>query len=298
MPDTSPSATPAGAPPATPAPAAPARAALPATDGAPSPAIIPDWRESLPPDLKTHKALEKFKGKSPADLFRSYVELETAYGKRADGMVKIPDPAKADEVAAFRKAIGVPESPDGYKLDVAEPLREYVSDEGRRRFQAVFHAEGVPAAAAEKIVGAYAEYVHAQIQSAQQANKRALDAYRQEVGEATFNRQAAFAKYAEDNLLPQGVLDKLHALGFENDPEIFKWLAEMGQDIAEDRHVDTTFITGGMTREQAERRIQEILQTKGFLRGTAEKQAELQQEYENLQRTVQEAIEREAAKAR
>jgi len=257
----------------------------------------PHWTERLTPEQKKHKSLEKFKGKSEGDLFQSYVELEAAFGKKTDGLVKIPDPAKPEEVAAWRKAIGIPESPEAYTLVVAKDLEAHITPDARKRFAGLFHAEGVPPAVADKIVGAYATYAQQQTVALQRANKQALDAHRDQVGQATFDRQAAFAKYAEENLLPEPVIAKLHALGFENDPVIFAWLAQMGQDVAEDRHVDTRFITGGQTSEQMERRISAILEAKGFLVGKADKQAELEGEFSNLQKLLQEAKDREAARA-
>lgn len=93
--------------------------------------FAPDWADRLEgPDFDAHRAtLAKFGGKSVHDLAKSYGELQQLMGKRQDGLVKLPgEGATPEEIAAYRKAVGVPESPDGYALELPEgmELREDV----------------------------------------------------------------------------------------------------------------------------------------------------------------------------
>jgi len=78
---------------------------------------LPDkWMAALDSDLKSDKdavkLLENFKRGLP-DIAKAYVEL-----KRKPEGLRIPDAtATTEEMAAFRKAIGVPENPTDYKLE-------------------------------------------------------------------------------------------------------------------------------------------------------------------------------------
>lgn len=72
----------------------------------------PAWMAQLPSDLKADQSLTKFA--TIGDLGKSYKELEGKLGKVA----VLPDEkASAEEWAAYRKAIGIPEKPEDYKLE-------------------------------------------------------------------------------------------------------------------------------------------------------------------------------------
>lgn len=81
----------------------------------------PAWMAQLPSDLKADQSLTKFA--TIGDLGKSYKELEGKLGKA----VVLPDEkASAEEWAAYRKAMGVPEKSEDYKLDkvqLPEPLK-------------------------------------------------------------------------------------------------------------------------------------------------------------------------------
>ncbi len=69
------------------------------------------------------------------DLAKSYCELERHLG----GSVKIPDESADDaEIARFRQALGVPENPDGYELQLDEESLEADPEVNRRLHEAGF----------------------------------------------------------------------------------------------------------------------------------------------------------------
>jgi hypothetical protein len=69
-----------------------------------------DWRSSLAPDLRSDQTLAKYQGVDA--LAKAHIELQRTIG----GRVKVPGENDAPEVVAqFRKALGVPEAPDGYQ---------------------------------------------------------------------------------------------------------------------------------------------------------------------------------------
>ncbi len=104
--------------------------------------------------VKDHKAsLAKFKG--TPDLAKSYISLEQRLGKKATE-VYIPGPdAKPEEMAAFRAKIGVPETPEAYKI-APEKLPEGVTwnDELAKPFTAIAHKYNIPEAAMKELAAA------------------------------------------------------------------------------------------------------------------------------------------------
>src|SRR5690606_33274637 len=58
-------------------------------------------------------------------VFKSLHDTKAALSQRQDGMVKLPGAnATEEDIAAWRAATGVPESPDAYDIKVPEKLPE------------------------------------------------------------------------------------------------------------------------------------------------------------------------------
>ena len=80
----------------------------------------------MPEELKSHPSLQKFN--SPADLFKSYVSLESMLGKNK---VPIPDEnAPQEEWDKFYEKLGRPKTPDEYeiKLDGVQANEEFLNN--------------------------------------------------------------------------------------------------------------------------------------------------------------------------
>jgi hypothetical protein len=70
-----------------------------------------DWRHAIDdPKLRDHAA----RFASPGDLAKAHLELR---GKLSNAIVRPGRNASADEVAAYRRALGVPDSPEHYRFD-------------------------------------------------------------------------------------------------------------------------------------------------------------------------------------
>lgn len=74
------------------------------------------WYDSLSADERAYISAKGWDkdGKGPADILKSYRNIERLRGVDAERLVKLPDPKNAEEVAQFRARLGVPEKPDGY----------------------------------------------------------------------------------------------------------------------------------------------------------------------------------------
>jgi hypothetical protein len=105
----------------------------------------------LSDDLKPYAgSIRKFEGTPIQDVLKSYGELEKKLGQR---MQPPGAEARPEEVAAWRKNLGVPEKPDGYGIARPEDVPvELWNDELVRGFTAVAHKHHIPAAAAQELV--------------------------------------------------------------------------------------------------------------------------------------------------
>lgn len=111
-------------------------------------------------DWHKRPEFEPFKDKGPdrfkdvPTLVKSYYELETKLGQRPAEGVRVPGAdAPADQVKAYRAAIGVPDVPTGYDLKPAElPPGITWDDKAGLAAAEMFHKHGIPAAAAKEIV--------------------------------------------------------------------------------------------------------------------------------------------------
>jgi hypothetical protein len=93
--------------------------------------------------------------------------------QKTAGMVRVPsENAKPEEVAEFRKALGVPEKPDDYgdlRPDTIPP--EMWDPESSKALSQIAHKHNLPPAAIKEIVGLYAGQIDKQVKlgEAQQA---------------------------------------------------------------------------------------------------------------------------------
>jgi len=123
--------------------------------------FIDGWADKLPdgflsaddlPAFKVHAA----KYKSPLDAIKSDFHKEKMLGRKAQSVVVPGEKSTPEEIAAFRTALGVPETPEGYKLK-PESIPEGMTwnDEAVKPFAAIAHKHNIPPAAMAEIVGQY-----------------------------------------------------------------------------------------------------------------------------------------------
>jgi hypothetical protein len=88
---------------------------------------------------------------------------------KTEGMVRLPGAnAKPEEWAAYRKAIGAPDTPDAYGDLRPETIPAEMWDaEGAKALQAVAHKHALPPAAIKDILGLYAGQIDVQMQKGQ-----------------------------------------------------------------------------------------------------------------------------------
>lgn len=197
-----------------------------------------DWRSVLPPDLQQEKTLEKFKGVD--GLAKSYVELEKDASRlrNAKGVIVPGENAKPEDVDAFHKAIGRPDTPEDYGFTKPDNLPEGVvwDDERMAAYAKVFHANGIPKAAAHAIIQAHTESVIQEAAADEKAQKEFLEAstvaIKKEWGK-DFEANLAQAEAIIEKLFGSEFKSLLKSTGLGNHPAVVRGMFKASQMIGE-----------------------------------------------------------------
>jgi len=203
-----------------------------------------DWRESLPEDLKSSKALEPFQiteGEEPVSvphgLVKSYVEQQPLIGSK----LKMPgEDAPQEEWDSFHEALGRPKTPDEYEFN-KDSIPEGVpfSEDMEKRFRDTAHKLGVTGKQAQQLFDWYLT-----------ENKGVLDAYEAEAEKQFTEGKDALAKEWGDDydanmkmahkafrtFFPEDAQDSINAL-LGNHPGFLKALHQIGKTTGEDNLV-------------------------------------------------------------
>lgn len=113
------------------------------------------WRAALPDNLKENEILRGYS--NIGDVSKDFLSLKA----ESANMIKRPgEKASPDEITAFNKAIGVPESADGYEFQRPDGLPEgYGNDtEFDTYFRQSMKEANVPKAAAEALYSKLLQY--------------------------------------------------------------------------------------------------------------------------------------------
>jgi hypothetical protein len=206
---------------------------------------IPGWMAALPDELKGNEALKKYA--KPGDFAKDAL----SWKERAERSVVPPsDKSTADELAAWKKAIGIPDSEDGY--DVPEELEgEKITEEARKAFRAQALALGLTKKQADVLLAENARQLKAKKESQAQARdaqvKAVADHYQKEWG-ADYNQNLEIANRGF-RTTPKALQDKATANGWVNDPDFVALMLDIGKSKAESDMV--TGDNGGTPKRSA-----------------------------------------------
>ncbi len=184
-----------GATPATPATPTTPTDPTPAPDGMPLPRgwhesiLTPEgkfadgWQDKLPDDFADDRALLGRFGDLKS-LVKAFKDNMTTARAKTEGLVRVPGAESTDEErAAYFKAIGVPEKPEGYGIKPPEKLPDGVSwDDGLSgKFAAIAHQIGLTPAQVSKLQEWQIQQVGEQAGTTRQAAAQAMEAEKQEL---------------------------------------------------------------------------------------------------------------------
>ena len=229
-----------------------------ATDGSTSTAttatttVTASWRDTLPDDLKADKSLESFK--DVAGLAKSFIETKKMVGARS----AVPGAdAKPEDVAAFRKALGVPDAPEGYALkrpEIAAVLGW--DDKAEAGFKAAAHKAGMTPVAAQAAVDYYASMLQTQHDAARAMEREAGAALRTQWG-ANYDANLGIANRALSQYGGDDLVEFLHTSKLGADPRMVQAWAKVGADLMESGFIRGENI-GRVSDEEADTKVREL----------------------------------------
>lgn len=225
---------------------------------APAPYWPDDWRSRMAgSDDKMLKHLNRFA--SPEGVYKSWRQYEQ---KRNDGRLQPSRPDTTDEaaLAEWRKAVGAPDSPEGYLADLPAEINIDQADEAAlKEVFRVMHAEGIPTNQAKAVVGKYYEMVTHGLEQRAHADSEfratAEDHLRSEWGPEYRQNLNAIGLMMESHgdaelfgRLQEARFADGHRLG--DDPGVLKFLAGLAREVHPDGFLTVT-PSAGMSRGQA-----------------------------------------------
>lgn len=222
-----------------------------------------EWVGGLPDDLK---GLAEHKGwKEPVDALKGYQQLESFMGadKAGRGVVLPKDAEDAEGYERVYKALGRPDSPEGYDLNSV--LGDYeVNEEFMGTMAGAMHKAGLSAKQAQELAAAYRDLEVSQMEAGLQGRKAELEAAMREIPQETqeqARRGLRFLGLPEDEHVSVAKAVE-QALGFKRAAEIF---ARFGRALGEDSPPSDGRAVGAFgSPEAAKRRMDQLMADAAF----------------------------------
>ena len=226
----------------------------------------PDWRASLPEDIRGEASLATIP--SVAELAKGYV-----HAQRLVGTDKIPAPQKTWQKAQwdeFFGKIGRPAEPGAYKFsDVKVESGVAVDQEKLTALRAKFHEIGLTNDQADQIYKYYLGSIDATAQSeknaAQSRQQAAINTLKQEFG-ADFDNNVALAKAVVQQHGSPELVQFLNESGLGDHPQLVKFLYRVSKITAEDTARSGTSPTALTGAPQAKAEIDKVVNDPEFMK--------------------------------
>ena len=171
-----------------------------------------------------------------------------AIKKATEGMVKIPgEGATPEEIAAYRKAHGVPETPDGYALTIPENDKEGF-EAIAKEVKAAAHETGIApsklASVWDKVVPAIVaqaeipvkkdmELLAADIQALKDAKKEKYDAFIADTNKVAAHFDVKGESGAQDNPIGSNFMKLMDTMGIKDTPVVREFLGAIAPLVLE-----------------------------------------------------------------
>lgn len=195
---------------------------------------------------------DKFWRNDKADveaLSKSYQGLEQLLGKKANSIVPPTEKSSPEEVAAYRKAIGVPDSPDGYNLKPENIPDGVTWDEATAKQAAeLAHKHNVPAAAMQEFLKFDMERAAMMNQAAATMIDAQLESGRAELQKVYGDKMPEKIELARRAALTVGVDPA--SQGFV-DPQVVKAIVALAEKLSDDKLVSGDQTGVSSTRARA-----------------------------------------------
>jgi hypothetical protein len=183
-------------------------------------------------------------------LAKSYQGVEQLLGKKSQAVLPPNEKSTPEEIAAFRKALGVPESPEGYGIAKPQDLPEGVTwdDNVAKSVAEVAHKHNIPAAAMQELVKLDLMRAAQQNEAAAQMIHQQLDAGRQELQRVYGENLQAKIDLAKRAAATVGVDPS--SQGFL-DPNVVKGFIALAEKLSDDKLVEGGAISNSSGQARA-----------------------------------------------
>ena len=213
-------------------------------------------------DADLIKAVSKFEKGIP-DLVGSYAELE----KKQSQAVSVPnETATEEEKARYRKAIGVPEKPEDYKLEQVELPDRITTDEAmQKQFLQIAHGAGLNDGQLNAIHQWYMKTIGEQIVAAQKVVKTSMEEAETYIQKKYGTEAAAATTYMErgfKEIATPAITELFIRTGIGNHPDLIEKCISLGKRIGEHGFVDGSrgeHLETGTVGERSDEQIAAVL---------------------------------------
>lgn len=216
--------------------------------------FVEGWQDKLPTEYDPHRAtLANYR--SFDKVAEALVESKRAAMAKTEGMIRLPGKdAKPEEIAEYRKALGIPEKPEDYGLKAPEKLPEGTEwDEGfAKSFSTKAHELGLSKAQVEALSAWHMQETVQKVQGIDVEGTKIFEAQqaelRRDFGEH-FDKRMVDAQRAAMTLgLPAD-----HPVFFRADT--IKAMAKLSDLISEDKLVSPSQVANKLSPDTAARDV-------------------------------------------
>lgn len=218
---------------------------------------LSDWRSTLPDELKRFAANLA----SPVDAVRMAAGLRQ---KLSRAIVPPGSDATPEEVADFRRRLGVPQGPDGYRIRYPDSMSRHLMEGPRAAldeegFLKAMHAAGATQETVQAAVDWYADILieaEREISAARAAELRTTSEVLQREWGDDFERNAELSRRSAAAYGGEELIGRLEQAGLGNDPIVIRAFYRIGREMAEDHILGDRALEG--SRRALEERAQAL----------------------------------------
>lgn len=198
-----------------------------APDAASQPLEKPEW---LPAKFWTDS------GPNVEAILKSYQGMEQLVGRKAQAVLPPTEKSTPEEIAEYRKALGVPETPEGYKLKPEQLPEGVVWDEGvAAKAAALAHKHNIPASAMQEFMRFDMERAALMNQAAANMIEEQLQQGRAELERVWGDKMPEKIELARRAAVTAGVDPS--SQGFV-DPAVVKAIVSLAEKLSDDKLVE------------------------------------------------------------
>ena len=182
------------------------------------------------------------------------------------GLSRPADDAGEEEWSSFYKALGRPDAPEGYGLEMPAdekvPKGVYVSDGLHQGFLSLAHRVGLMPGQAQVLQAGFMELLGTEAASLEDADNAAFEKAETVLKDEwvnDFEKNRELARRAAATVFGKDGMEELVKYGFDNNPTFIKKMFALAQGMDEERLAAGTGAAGGeLSTQEAQKRIDEI----------------------------------------